>query len=122
MAALKPWIDGWQEAAFGPDGFYRKQHPYDHFATSVSQDALAPALLPYLVSALDHLDSVTVVDVGAGDGDLGVQLHDLLDENLRLRVHFWPWILDSDPSICRSSSNGAKVTPAKRSPQSLPET
>jgi SAM-dependent MidA family methyltransferase len=88
VPALKPWIDGWQEAAFGPDGFYQQQSPYAHFATSVSQDALAPALLPYLLSALDHLDSVTVVDVGAGNGDLGVQLHDLLNENLRLRVHF----------------------------------
>lgn len=88
MAALKPWIDGWEEAAFGPDGFYLDQRPYDHFATSVSQGRLASLLLPYLLSTLNQLDSVTLVDVGAGDGDLGAQLHDLLDANLRSRVHF----------------------------------
>jgi SAM-dependent MidA family methyltransferase len=88
VAALKPWIDGWEEAAFGADGFYRHQHPYEHFATSVSKDALAPYLLPYLLGALEHLDSVTVIDIGAGDGDLGVQLYTLLNASLRPRVLF----------------------------------
>jgi len=88
VPAQKPWNAAWEEAAFGPSGFYVQQHPYAHFATSVSQDGLASTLLPYLHSALNQLESVTVVDVGAGNGDLGVKLHELLETNQRSRVHF----------------------------------
>ncbi|CAB4891145.1 MAG: hypothetical protein F2923_00925 [Actinobacteria bacterium] len=88
MPAQKPWKEAWEEAAFGSSGFYLQQHPYEHFATSVSQDGLASSLLPYLLRALDQLERVTVVDVGAGDGDLGVQLHNLLGISMRSRVHF----------------------------------
>lgn len=62
-----------QRALYGPAGFYRRERPADHFRTS----AHASPLLAGVVQTLaEHVatqlggDEFTVVDVGAGGGEL----------------------------------------------------
>jgi SAM-dependent MidA family methyltransferase len=77
---LPTWKAAWDQALYGAGGFYRRESPVDHFRTSVhASPLLAGALLRLLRSA--GLD--TVVDVGAGRGELLSQLH-LLDPGLTL--------------------------------------
>lgn len=75
-----PWRTAWDQALYGPDGFFRRHAPAEHFRTSVhDSDLMARALLRLLRT---H-DLDTVVDVGAGRGELLVALHDL-DPSLQL--------------------------------------
>lgn len=78
--AAPPWRTAWDQALYGPEGFFRRHAPADHFRTSVhDSDLLARALLHLLrATGLD-----TVVDVGAGRGELLVALHEL-DPSLQL--------------------------------------
>jgi SAM-dependent MidA family methyltransferase len=81
------WRTAWDRALYGPDGFYRRHAPADHFRTAVhGSDLMARALLR-LVEAHD-LD--TVVDVGAGRGELLVGLHRLAPELELLAVEVAP--------------------------------
>jgi SAM-dependent MidA family methyltransferase len=81
------WRTAWDRALYGPDGFYRRHAPADHFRTAVhGSDLMARALLR-LVEAHD-LD--TVVDVGAGRGELLVALHQLSPELELLAVEVAP--------------------------------
>ena len=76
-----PWKDAWQAALYGPSGFYRHPGtPAAHFRTSVHASPLFARALLVLVreTGLD-----TLVDVGAGGGELLRDLH-ALDPNLRL--------------------------------------
>jgi SAM-dependent MidA family methyltransferase len=74
------WKSAWDHALYGPDGFFRREAPAAHFRTSVHGSALfAEALLRLLREA----DLDTVVDVGAGRGELLRQLHHL-DPGLEL--------------------------------------
>jgi SAM-dependent MidA family methyltransferase len=71
---LPTWKKAWDSALYGAGGFYRTESPVDHFRTSVhASPLLAQALLRLVRSA--GLD--TVVDVGAGRGELLAQLHSL---------------------------------------------
>jgi SAM-dependent MidA family methyltransferase len=75
-----PWRTAWDQALYGPGGFFRRHSPADHFRTSAhDSDLLARALLRLLRAK----DLDTVVDVGAGRGELLVALH-ALDPTLRL--------------------------------------
>ena len=58
----------WRDALYGPRGFYRREHPADHFRTAchVAPDELAGAMLRLATQAR----CATVVDVGAGSGEL----------------------------------------------------
>lgn len=58
----------WRDALYGPGGFYRREHPADHFRTAshVAPDELAGAMLR--LATQGHCR--TVVDVGAGSGEL----------------------------------------------------
>jgi len=67
------WRKATQEALYGIDGFYRRHRPAGHFATSAQSPVFADAikaLLHRLDTALDHPEELTVVDVGAGAGEL----------------------------------------------------
>src|SRR5688500_8346537 len=81
------WRIAWDRALYGPDGFFRRNAPADHFRTAVhGSDVMAAALLR-LVRACD-LD--TVVDVGAGRGELLVALHRLAPDLELLGVEVAP--------------------------------
>ncbi|GIG70322.1 hypothetical protein Pen01_66170 [Phytomonospora endophytica] len=63
-----------QEALYGIDGFYRRNRPAEHFATSANRSGVfaeaVVRLLHRLDAALGHPDELMVVDVGAGSGEL----------------------------------------------------
>lgn len=78
-----------QTALYGPAGFYRRPDgPAAHFRTSVSASPLfAQALVRLAVEVYDELgrpSTFTIVDVGAGRGELLRQLADLVPESFSL--------------------------------------
>jgi SAM-dependent MidA family methyltransferase len=78
---LPTWREAWTAALYGPDGFYRRERPGDHFRTSVHASPLfAEALLA--LARRRRLGSVT--DIGAGDGGLLRRLLDLAPGELDL--------------------------------------
>ena len=79
--AWRPWRAAMAEALYGPNGFYhRPEGPAGHFRTSVHASPYFAAAIAEIArsAALD-----TVVDVGAGRGELLAQLHSL-EPDLRL--------------------------------------
>ena len=74
------WKQAWDAALYGPDGFFRREAPAQHFRTSVHASPLFAAALARMTreAGLD-----TVVDIGAGRGELLSQLH-ALDPGLDL--------------------------------------
>lgn len=71
----QPWEQAWQDALYGQDGFYRRQAPSGHFATSVQGLPGAGAVLARAVAALARRHGCTrVVDVGTGRGELLTEL------------------------------------------------
>src|SRR5680860_1156724 len=74
------WKSAWDAALYGPDGFFRREAPSAHFRTSVHASPLFAAAIVELVhrSGLD-----TVVDIGAGRGELLTQIHEI-DPSLSL--------------------------------------
>ena len=80
MPAMPPpttapaWKGAWDAALYGPEGFFRRESPAAHFRTSVHASPLFAAALVELVhrTGLD-----TVVDIGAGRGELLAQIHEL---------------------------------------------
>lgn len=76
----KTWREAWNDALYGPTGFFLHSRPTDHFRTSVtSSDVFAEAVARLARAA--GLDAV--VDVGAGGGELLARLH-VIDPALRL--------------------------------------
>lgn len=76
-----------ERALYGPAGFYRRELPGDHFATSAQTPAFAEAvarLVHEVDERLGRPEAFAVVDVGAGGGDLLAHLAGLLDERFRL--------------------------------------
>jgi len=68
------WKNAWDAALYGPGGFFRRESPIAHFRTSVHASAMFARAVARLAreSGLD-----TVVDIGAGRGELLSQVHDL---------------------------------------------
>ncbi len=68
-----PWKNAWDEALYGARGFFRREAPAAHFRTSVHASPLFAQALVRLVreAGLD-----TVVDIGAGRGELLVAMHE----------------------------------------------
>ena len=65
--------EAWDSALYGPGGFYRHERPAAHFRTSVH----ASPLFAQAVARLAREVSVSqVVDIGAGQGELGLVLRD----------------------------------------------
>lgn len=61
------WREAMQQALYGPDGFFRRERPADHFRTSVhASDQFAAALAHLAVVT----DAEIVIDIGAGRGEL----------------------------------------------------
>jgi SAM-dependent MidA family methyltransferase len=74
------WKQAWDAALYGADGFFRREAPAAHFRTSVHASPLFAGAVVRLVrdAGLD-----TVVDIGAGRGELLGALHEL-DPGLEL--------------------------------------
>ncbi len=66
------WKSAWDQALYGADGFFRRESPAAHFRTSVHASSLFAEAVVELVrrSGLD-----TVVDIGAGRGELLAAVH-----------------------------------------------
>jgi SAM-dependent MidA family methyltransferase len=67
------WKAAWDEALYGAQGFFRTQAPAAHFRTSVHASPLFAQALVRLVRSAG-LD--TVVDIGAGRGELLLAMHE----------------------------------------------
>lgn len=67
------WKSAWDSALYAPGGFFRRESPAAHFRTSVHASPLFAAAVVALLgrSGLD-----TVVDIGAGRGELLAQIHE----------------------------------------------
>jgi len=85
--------EAWAEALYGPDGFYRRERPADHFRTSVHASPLFAAAI---VRLAHELGVTAITDIGAGQGELGrairtqdpgLTIHDIeLDDELPERL------------------------------------
>jgi SAM-dependent MidA family methyltransferase len=75
--AAPPWRSAWDRALYGPDGFYRRNAPADHFRTSVHGSTL---LAEAMVRLLRRRGLDTLVDVGCGRGELLAAVHRLAPE------------------------------------------
>lgn len=74
-----PWQAAWQEALYGADGFYRRaEGPAGHFTTSAQGIPGAGRILGQAILALaDRHGLSTIVEIGAGRGELLRELHGL---------------------------------------------
>lgn len=75
------WDVAWQHALYGPDGFYRRSAPADHFATSAQGLGTTGTLLAQALLELANRHGLTrIVEVGAGRGELLTGLSRALHE------------------------------------------
>lgn len=77
---MRSWSEAWEEALYGPDGFFLREVPLEHFRTNVAVPLFASAVrrLAGLVDeALGRPDPFDVVDLGAGRGELLEALPDV---------------------------------------------
>lgn len=75
-----PWKRAWDEALYGPRGFFRAARPADHFRTSAHVAGFADAI----AELMRRTAARTVVDLGAGGGELLTALRPLVGEEVRL--------------------------------------
>jgi SAM-dependent MidA family methyltransferase len=61
----------WEQALYGDDGFYRREAPAGHFRTSVHASKLFATAIVRLARAVE---AECVTDLGAGRGELGVEI------------------------------------------------
>jgi SAM-dependent MidA family methyltransferase len=84
------WRQAMESALYGPDGFFSRAAPGDHFRTSaVASPAFAAAILRLVVAADDALGRparLDVVDIGAGRGELLSRLAAQAPAGLRRRL------------------------------------
>jgi SAM-dependent MidA family methyltransferase len=62
-----PWKKAWDAALYGPGGFFRRESPAAHFRTSVHA---SPLFARAVVTLARRAGLDTIVDVGAGRGEL----------------------------------------------------
>lgn len=71
---MLPWRQAWQEALYGPRGFYRRpEGPAGHFTTA-THGVLASVLATALAALADREQVHRIVDVGCGRGELLTRL------------------------------------------------
>lgn len=83
---MRSWSEAWEDALYGPAGFFRREVPLDHFRTNAAVPLFAEAVrrLAGLVDdALGRPDPFDLVDLGAGGGEL---LHALPEVPTRWRL------------------------------------
>lgn len=71
-----PWRAAWDSALYSADGFFRTSRPADHFRTSAHNQTFAVAIAELARRA----SATTVVDLGAGGGELLTSLRPLLPD------------------------------------------
>lgn len=71
-----PWCKAWEQALYGDAGFFRTSRPAEHFRTSAHVERFAEAI----AELVRRTGSQTVVDLGAGGGELLTALHGLLHD------------------------------------------
>lgn len=84
-ASAASWSTAWADSQFGEVGFYRTHRAEDEFQTSVHVDRqLARALAERITRERQRsqVSDFTVIDIGAGDGSLLLQLRDLLPPDI----------------------------------------
>ncbi len=90
------WKQAWDDALYGAGGFYRREAPADHFRTSAH---VSTRFAEAIVTLTREAGLDTVVDIGAGRGELLRSLH-RLDPGLDLLgVEIAARPSDLDPSI-----------------------
>ena len=91
-----PWKAAWDDALYGAAGFFRRESPGAHFRTSVHASTLFAAAVVRLVreAGLD-----TVVDIGAGRGELLRAVHDQAPDLALLAVEVAPRPADLPDTI-----------------------
>ena len=95
------WKQAWDAALYGPDGFFRREAPAAHFRTSVHA---SPLFAQAIVRMTRDAGLNTVVDIGAGRGELLAQIRvldpglDLLGVEVASRPH------GLDPAIAWTSA------------------
>ena len=67
-----PWKKAWDAALYGPGGFFRRESPAAHFRTSVHA---SPVFARAVVELVRRAGLDTLVDVGAGRGELLAEAH-----------------------------------------------
>ena len=71
----RSWFDAWVASAYGPEGFWPRHRPEEHFRTAA---ASTPLLAEMAAAVVDRTPGVQVVlDLGAGSGQLLTALHEL---------------------------------------------
>lgn len=65
--AWPTWRQAMEQALYGPEGFFRRERPADHFRTSVHAGELFATAIGRLA---DQCGVRTVIDIGAGSGEL----------------------------------------------------
>lgn len=86
-----PWRSAWEQALYGPAGFYRRpEGPAGHFRTSVHVSPLFAAAVVELLSRVDNglgrPGALDLVDVGCGRGELLTAVLAALPPSLAPRV------------------------------------
>jgi SAM-dependent MidA family methyltransferase len=74
------WKNAWDDALYGAGGFFRRESPAAHFRTSVHA---SPLFAGALVELTRRCGLDTIVDIGAGRGELLAEAH-RLDPGLTL--------------------------------------
>lgn len=70
----RPWIEAWDDALYGAEGFFTHEQPADHFRTGAAH---SPLLAEAVLSLVRREGLPGVVDLGAGSGELLARLHEL---------------------------------------------
>ena len=78
---MRPWREAWDDALYGPGGFFVREAPADHFATSVTASPVLAEAVRVLAGRVDDAlgrpDPFDVVDLGAGRAELLQALPDV---------------------------------------------